>query len=517
VVRFQGANGLETDAIVGPLTWGALDRITGTPELPVGPDQHADVHRPTEGEQKTIGKLLFPARGGDNQPWDGAGNTPEAQDNRDRLKLDMWLAMRVALDAISPDVDKWAAADRMPIEKLEPTGKEAKRLADEAFQPLVGAAARTTSQEEGLAAFDYEAGVNLFDAADTKARKPDAFQAAVFIALSDPNCKALVEQHHLDRGRSAPEEEFFFDQVCKPFSDAHKPPLEKFNRFGFSQAKGGKVLAQTTLDDPLFPNKETEPGEPSPAHRHLQWKMLRTLVHEYIHLLEHPAFTEARGGNDILREGFCEMFTEEVMVPATAAAKGGDARIRIAVEGGDYPKGFSPSLIPDYAPAKQYAEFVTAAKGVRDALGAGGPAAVKAAFFQGHVELIGLTPDGTLAKPASARDEDLVRVPPVVHTPFALAVMTGSSPEAIIAANPKLRPDGPLPKLVHVPGCRYHKVVEAVEAEPGPGAKAARQAETTEQVATQNGVTVADLERANPGLNRRVPVAGEELLVPVHT
>ena len=108
-----------------------------------------------------------------------------------------------------------------------------------------------------------------------------------------------------------------------------------------------------------------------------------------------------------------------------------------------------------------------------------------------------------------------MKVPPVVHTPFALGVMTGSSADAILAANPGLKPNGPLPALVRVPGCRYHRVVEAVERDPATAAVSDRAVESAEQIATQNGVTVADLERANPGLNRRVPKAGEDLLIPL--
>ena len=143
---------------------------------------------------------------------------------------------------------------------------------------------------------------------------------------------------------------------------------------------------------------------------------------------------------------------------------------------------------------------------------------MRAAFFQGHVELLGLTPEGKKTAPAVAGNDDLVKVPPVVHTPHALAVLTGSSADAIMAANPGLPVEGPLPAKLHVPGCRYHRVVEAVEkCAARPASPADRQAESIEQIATQNGVSVGDLERANPGLNRRVPKAGEELLIPVHT
>ncbi len=68
VVKFQGETGLERDCIVGPLTWGALDRVTGTAREPTDPDQHADVHRPSKGEGDEIQKLLFPGRGTDDTP-----------------------------------------------------------------------------------------------------------------------------------------------------------------------------------------------------------------------------------------------------------------------------------------------------------------------------------------------------------------------------------------------------------------------------------------------------------------
>lgn len=511
VVKFQSESGLNRDCIVGPLTWGALDRVTGTPSGTVGPDQHEGAHPPTAAEQDEIHKRLFPARGTDDTPWDGAGASPEALANRTKLKAAMHAAMSAALVEINKRVAKLAAADRMPIAKLEPAGKEAKRLADEQFKPLVAAAARTQSQESGLNAFDYTAGVNLFDAADTNARPPSAYQASGFIALSDSKAKAETAAHHLDRDRTEEEKAFFFFDIVTEFADANREPLERYHRYGFSSAKDGKVFAQTTLDDPKFSKNAPASGGPSPAERNLMWSMLHDLVHEYIHLLEHPAFEAARGNNDVMREGFCEMFTKDIMFPTTIAAKAGDTRLRVAVEGGDFP-GFSPALVPDFVPRGQYEAFMAAAEEIR---ATAGPAAVKAAFFQGHVELLGLTPEGKRSEPAAPGSQDVVKVPPVVHTPFALGVMTGSSAEAIIAANPGLKPKGPLPALVRVPGCRYHRVVEAVEKDPATGAASDRQAESAEQIATQNGVTVADLERANPGLNRRVPKAGEELLIPL--
>ncbi|MEA2310928.1 MAG: hypothetical protein QOE28_896, partial [Solirubrobacteraceae bacterium] len=510
LIALQRGHGLQPDGIVGPLTWGALDRLTGTPGQPTGPDLHAGAHVPTKTESDQVQKLLHPESGGaDDTPWDGrkaAGGLGAVA--RLTLKNEMKAAMEPALTKIMVDVKQWKDAPRLDVKDLEPAGHEAKRLADDAFSPLVKSAARTQSQESGLAAFDYTAGVNLFDAAK---RPVDAFQGAAFIAFTDPAAKAATNAHHLRRDRSDEEGTFFDDEIASPFAADHKDDLETFERFGFSVAKGGKVFAQTTLSDPKFSNDAGPKGAPSPGARHLKWKMLHTLVHEYIHLLEHPAYTDARQGNDIMREGFCEMFAKEVMIPVTAAAKGGDSKLRVAVEGGDFP-GFTPDLVPDYKPAPQYADFLKAAEGIRDAVGV---ANAKAAFFQGHVELLGLTTQGKQAPPAADGSDGMVKVPAAVSTPFALAVLTGADQAAITAANPGLPPNGPLPSRVRVPGTRYHRVVEAIQRDPDTDKTVARQGETGEEIAAQNGITLADLMRANPGLNRRVPKPGEELLIPV--
>ena len=186
--------------------------------------------------------MLSPARGKDDTPWDGKDDPVK----RTSLRTNLHLAMRVALDEIMVKVEGWAKAPRMDIAKLEPTGKEAKRLTDDQFKPLVAAAARTSSQEAGLAAFDYTAGVNLHDAADTTKRPPDASQAAAFIVISDPSCKDLVKEHHLDRDRTTEENDFFWLEVVDPFAAGHKPDLDKYDQFGFSKAKRGNVFAQTT-------------------------------------------------------------------------------------------------------------------------------------------------------------------------------------------------------------------------------------------------------------------------------
>jgi len=195
----------------------------------------------------------------------------------------------------------------------------------------------------------------------------------------------------------------------------------------------------------------------------------------------------------------------------------GDATLRAGVEGTDvagatFP-GFTADLVPDYDPGS-YAEYLAHAEGVRDALGGRGADAVQAAYFQGHVELIGLTPAGGQAAAADRSRDDLVTVPSWVQSVFALSVLTAAPEADILAANPGLPVTGPLPGHVHVPGCRQHTVVAATE-RTAVGV-ADRQVESRAEIADQNGVTEADLNRANPNRNWLALRAGDEILIPRH-
>src|SRR5262249_28031998 len=136
-------------------------------------------------------------------------------------------------------------------------------------------------------------------------------------------------------------------------------------------------------------------GVPSPAERGAKWDAFLTLVHEYIHTLEHPASKTASQGNRVVLEGFCEMFTREGRVPLLPGA-GGDVALRTQVEGADHGAPPAGIVLTPYATPPDYLTYVQQAEAIRDNAigGPGGANAVKAAYFQGHVEFLGLTPAG---------------------------------------------------------------------------------------------------------------------------
>ena len=99
-------------------------------------------------------------------------------------------------------------------------------------------------------------------------------------------------------------------------------------------------------------------GRPSDAERAAKWQVWRTLVHEYIHTLEHPASRDMPGANRTISEGFCEMFTEEalnVVLPGAA----GNVGLRTTIEGANYGAP-SPAMVggSPYTIAPDYADYV---------------------------------------------------------------------------------------------------------------------------------------------------------------
>src|SRR5690606_15708603 len=73
-----------------------------------------------------------------------------------------------------------------------------------------------------------------------------------------------------------------------------------------------------------------------------------------------------------------------------------DPALRREVEGGDFP-GFDPRFVPDYS-SGEYSDYVAQAGKIAAEVGM---AALRAAFFLGHVEAIGLKPDGSMIDPST--------------------------------------------------------------------------------------------------------------------
>lgn len=484
-------------------------------------DFHADAKLPEAGTITAIQGELNPTStvGGVATAWDGHQTGPvltAAQAlARTALKTELTQKLNDHLAANMPDINVLAAQRRLPVAAFEGAGKGAKRVVDRHFGQFTAAAAFTSTQETTKRTFQFKAsnpGKTLFDANDPAQRTAagipvDADDVASWIAETDTNARAVQAAHHFNKNRSAEESDFLKTKILDPFVAARKPDLKKYDLFGFALTLD-KVVVPTAVD-PGFPDVPGVGGEPSPAERATKWSNWKVLVHEYLHTRTHPTFTKAARGNRTLIEGFTELFTKEVLLDEIPKAPA-DAALRKEVEGGD----FSPptaAMIGPYDPGS-YKDYLEGAERLRDTAigGPGGKAAVRAAYFLGHVEYLGLDPTGAVAVPAVPGSNDLITVPAGITTLAALAKAANVSEATIRSANPGL--PAALPAQVHVPGATDHVVVTAKNIAGPPSPKS----ESKSQIAAQHGISEKDLERANPGLNWAALTEGQHILIPKH-
>jgi hypothetical protein len=271
------------------------------------------------------------------------------------------------------------------------------------------------------------------------------------------------------------------------------------------------------------------------AERQARWSIFKTAVHESLHLRTHPAFSTAAQGRGTMVEGFTEMFAVDTLnAPGTGVLPrvraGSLEALRRTVEGTLATATPDTAVITNRTTPTQYVAHREAAERIRDGGTpvAGGPShagvgetGVRAAYFQGHVEYLGLTPAGAalggLPAPGAPRR---LRVPTGIATVDDLAWRSGVPRASIDAENPGIAP--PLPPDAVLPGAREHVVVVADATHPTTGVRTT-QPETRANIAAQHGVSEADLVRANPDIPRDPATSawpaltvGQKILIPRH-
>ena len=529
VNAFQTDNGLDPDGIVGPLTYEALDRKTATTAEVVtsGTDVTGTADAPTKAEIDAIAAELNPTSSGPAgtaKDWDGRADPAKAAE----LETKLAKAMQAHLDNITPRMKEMETAKAtgqvVTTKDQEGAGRQAKRVVDALLGGVASAATLTRSQERARAAFEFKSGVNLLDASDPKVRKPDPVDLADWMFETDEDSSKAQKEHGFNKNRKGQGEPAFANGVISKFiaSGDNKADLSRYDQFGFFFAlEGPRVLSQTAVvGSKEFSTKTPAHGGISDAERRDRWSTWEILVHEYIHTLEHPNFGKAaKGGNRIMKEGFCELFTKDVLLHGgqiDKAKSDSDPALRIEIEGSDVPD-FDAKFVPDYNPG-EYESYLEHAEKIRAQVGED---ATRAAFFLGHVEHIGLKPNGDMIDP-SAPDAaqflapERVVIPSTVRSVTAVSILTGAPEDEIVAANPGLAATGPLPADafslgLKVPGTAQHRTLEVRDRAGG------RATETKADIARQHGVAEHTIQRANPKLNHREPRAGEWVLIPVHS
>lgn len=503
---------------------------TPGPRTPAPPDLHEGAFVPTVAQVNGVQNILNPSGGGGGArtAWQGSLFVADASGNPTATRktgADLRAArqlrsrlQRTIRDELKKEMrDKLASANatsrqnRIPLPKFEGATNAAKGTVDSVFGGWASAASVTPNQARHRAAFTYKAydpatnpDGSLFDSHDPAHRaqtntSPDARDLADALAAASTRIKAESRAQSFNK-RARGEEEDFWDATVNAFADAaaNKRKLLKIDLWEYNfAAEGGRIVLTTTVPGPR-PTGAT----PTPQMRAAMWAAWKTACHEYFHTLEHPVFgTAARGpagGGRTMTEGFPEMFAMEVLLDkGKLAAAPSDAALVAAVEGGIYTPTTDATLIGGYDPG-DYTDYVADAKRIRDTAigGTGGDNAVKAAFFHGHVEYLGLSETGD--RLAGRTDPASMCEPKLFMSITELATGVGLTASAIVAANPgmSLTPSSSVPNKLNLPGCRMHKVVEATDRAGG------RKSENLANIAAQHGVSEAQLRAANPFITR---------------
>lgn len=477
---------------------------------------HGDAQVPDASSQGTVRSELDPGRvesplpsgSGSTAPpvvheWDGASQagvvSAAAQTARDLLRQELTDAMQAHLDGVMPGIHTSAAAPRANISDFEGAGDAAKEVVDQKYHQYVHSAAGPTPNFNFITSGPNQ---TLWDATDPDQRiradaEIDQSDLAGWIASTDSACQAAQASHHFNQDVEGEQQDFFRNEILNAFVTANDADLYLYDQYGFAISADGIVIS-TELDTSL--DQTSTGGEPSQAMRATQWGAFHTLVHEYIHQLEHPNIHGAREDGDfnsrIIGEGFCEMYTKEVLQEVLPTA---DSNVNLItlIEGGIYTPPTTQAMIGPYS-AGSYAQYLSHAENIRNEIGVEG---AKAAYFQGHVEYLGLDHEGEFIAPRSG---SALAIPPGINTMPQLSTATGVPVDDLKSANDMTEDDIPLPMIrAEMPGCSEHTVVFA-----------GGDSETLTDIATQHGLPEASIERANPTVDFSNLSQEQILLIP---
>lgn len=221
-------------------------------------------------------------------------------------------------------------------------------------------------------------GLNIRDQFDVRSAEIAASPAAADAAAAwrvdkllqgEDDIKEIDRQHGAVQSRAA--EAALIAPIRTAVIAARRAELLAIHRNWPASAGGGEI------------NLQRYRGPTAAANRSILWRLFSTVIHEYVHTLEHPthvAFREAQAaqrGGFVLREGMTDYFAKMVWDGLTF-----DAALRAHIEG-TFHDAANPTAHPIPPPAR-YDEWINAERavgiiGVRNAM---------AAFFLGRTDLI---------------------------------------------------------------------------------------------------------------------------------
>jgi peptidoglycan hydrolase-like protein with peptidoglycan-binding domain len=510
VLEFQRRHGLQPDGIVGPQTWGLLDELARA-GIAGAHDVMGETQAVTQDEATAIAAAM-----GSAAPAGPPMVVPG-------YETEIIAALDAYYDREHAELTPTAITSIAHAARIRTV---AERLMDDFYSDHIIMASRAG----GLRI--YHPGSFVLPVADAATRPVDPVFARQWVELDmlprepDPDSRPapadVSQAHHVDTRR--PADQGLVRQIADRYLQSGRlaKVIRHIRTYPAEVSSGTAFLGLRSagwLGDGAPP-----PITPSVLRRAM-WDMLSALMHEYLHKAAHEHFSdtaERMGGQArrVLIEGFCDYFRVQAW-DALEPRFHSDAALRAEVEGphGQAPNGTQLPLDPDaIVPHGTYDELANARQIVQDLGGdRRAEANVRAAYFMGHVDLLGIGhattgehAAGSLGTwdPADAATDDLYVVPAGGELVSDVWERTGSltvqvegglffGPAAAttrVAAGTRLR----VRDIRHV---------------------RATSNDTRGQIAGQNGVTLRALERANhwsPGLGSTPVPAGTLVLVPKH-
>lgn len=420
------------------------------------------------------------------------------------LRRGIYAALNRALRWIRPMARRYTA-QRVPTADLQGAGN----AAADVVRSHVGGYIKNSVGGAARVRHGFTAGANLLDAYDPADRatagEPISAEAVVEWALRNTPAATARSRFAFNPDNTA-EDAWLTSTAISQIIGTRRSDFELWDRFGFAMVGrlGNRTLA-TTMAPTGFSATVPRGGGLSPAQRAARWSAFAELMHEFFHLVEHPAHIRARQNSALgsaLNEGVTDVLTEDTYNAKVASVRS-NVSVIARVEGSPPPAG---TVVPRrFLPASYQIAYPTEVADVRSALGAVNLDGFKAAYLAGHVEYEGLEPSGTDRTPVAAGTGQGIDIPASVTTLADLARSSGNTQMAIRSANLGVTSWAPLPRRLNVPGWREHIVV----------ATPAGTTESLTQIARQRDVSVADLNahnRHHPGWPTLT--AGMKVLIP---
>lgn len=367
----------------------------------------------------------------------------------------------------------------LPMTAFETAGQAAKTVVHPVFAAWTGNAVLTDDVRSRRAKHAFKGddpGQNLIEWSNAKLRTDygspvSAREMAKSYAAADKGAREFRKRAG-DRALD--------QQIITPFTDKYGTTLEECDRFGYATADPvrGLVYVLGAVDT----RTTSDRGR---AERDRKVDVFFKLVHEYVHVLEHPSIPAATAKSETVREGVAEYFTCQAIAACAAWPEERHRELLRTIVGGAFPeeaerlRSFRQRL-RDYVPASDYADFH---RDVTKAVALTGTDGLPAAYFQGHIEYLGVLWSGSWIAPVT--ESGGVRslpVPDGLRSLGDLHASTGLSENAIVGANPDTADalwggGAAWPKQIFLPGFRPH-LVQIVE--------------STTEVTTQPPATTAD-------------------------